>query len=198
MNENLENIYIHLCADIIDNEKIILLIKNCLDKTKEDQLKFIKFYILMRFYEAKMFEESGYLYILYNDAFAFYGENVYKISSCVNMKKEYKEHIPNYITLPVIKYQSIKLNYIKLIENLLYLSLNDYRIGKNKMFLKCEVKIIIDKIKYLEELFDKKTNDEILHEYTNIISKHLRKICKKLESLDIFKDISIDNIQITI
>ena len=192
----LEEIYILLNEDNLENnEKIELLIQ------KSDELKIlenntlyqlIKNFIIDKFYINPIIPKNGHLYILFNEMFLYYGEHVYKLGECMDVNLRLKGYTTCYFTNAEIKYKSQKLRNCKLAENILFILLNQYRMSTKREFFNCPIDIIIEKILYIEELFNNDDKD-LMREYKLLSLNYNKKLIDKLDCLNLFSEFKIIN-----
>lgn len=197
MNNTIEEIYILLCEDSEDyNDKINYLINNSSEMEnldKNELYEIIKKYIVTKFCVYSTIPKRGHLYILFNEMFLYYGKNVYKLGECADIEIRKKGYVTGYFAKPEIKFLSNKLRNSKLAENMLFIYLDEFRMNKNREFFNCEMDLIIDKIKCIEELFCCKNDEELLGEYKLLNSNYNNKLINKLNSLSRFNDLNVSN-----
>ena len=63
---------------------------------------------------------NGYIYILWNDMYKFYGDNVFKIGRTTDIQKRINFYTTAYIKPSEIKYISIKCDNCVLAEMLIF------------------------------------------------------------------------------
>ena len=122
---------------------------------------------------------NGYIYILWNDMYKFYGDNVFKIGRTTDIQKRINCYTTVYIKPSEIKYISIKCDNYVIAEMLIFDLLKNNRIVNNREFFKINlnetIKIIdevIYKINNMEDTINNKIN--ILSMFENILQiKHL-------------------------
>lgn len=91
-------------------------------------------------------QKEGYIYVLSNEMYKQYGNNVYKIGRSVDAERRTSSYCTYYIDSCVVNYTSDKVSNHVLIERLVHDKLDAYRIKKNREFFKCELPFIIDTI----------------------------------------------------
>jgi hypothetical protein len=107
-------------------------------------------------------DTEGFIYCMETKFFSGYSQPIYKISSCVDIKKTIKEHESNYL-LPVQILKKIKVKQKQFYEYMLILRLRKLRITPFKSFY-VNIKKIIKYFEELEQLIETKTKEEI-HDY---------------------------------
>jgi hypothetical protein len=76
----------------------------------------------------------GYIYILYNDMYQQYGQEIYKIGKSKNIDKRIKSYTTSYINPVEIIYRSKRCVDYTLAECLIFQKLISYRIKSNREF----------------------------------------------------------------
>lgn len=104
---------------------------------------------------------EGIIYCLFNVMFIYYGVDVYKLGKTKDIDMRLKGYITSYIEPCEIKYVSRKIRNCSLAENILFIMLQDYRISSKREFFKCDINKIIETINYIENLFEKHSDDEL-------------------------------------
>ena len=99
--------------------------------------------------------KSGFIYILYNEVFNYYGENVFKIGKTNNIEHRLKAYTTSYIKPCEIKFLSSKCINYDLAESFIFELLNKYRIVNNREFFKIDK---ADAINIIEEVIYKINN----------------------------------------
>jgi hypothetical protein len=118
----------------------------------------------------------GYIYILYNNMFDHFGNNVYKVGETIDINNRIKGYTTCYIDPVEIKYLSKQLTNKSLAEAMVFNKLSKYRINSNREFFKCEVDIIISVINNIETQFDTLDNIDYDDYYMNLIKINILKI----------------------
>ena len=77
---------------------------------------------------------NGYIYILWNDMYKIYGNNVFKIGRTTDIQKRINCYTTAYIKPSEIKYISIKSDNYVLAEMLIFGLLKNSRIVNNREF----------------------------------------------------------------
>jgi|694.fasta_scaffold75181_3 hypothetical protein len=108
---------------------------------------------------------SGKLYCIYNEVHKFYGDNIYKLGNSKDITKRLNGYTTYYIKPCEIKIESAIFRNKNLAENILFILLKEYRISGSREFFKCDIEIIKEKIKEIEELFKKYDNNELENLY---------------------------------
>ena len=125
--------------------------------------------------------KSGYIYILYNEVYTYYGENVFKIGKSNNIEQRLTGYTTSYIKPCEIKYLSTKCINYSLAESFIFELLNKYRIVHNREFFK------VDKTEAVNII------EEVIHKINNgipIISKKQKeskpeKPIKKMKNIEV-------------
>lgn len=93
--------------------------------------------------------ESGYIYVLYNEVFAYYGENVYKIGKAREPESRLRSYTTAYLHPSRFLYVSKKFNNCDTAESIIFDELKLFRIEKNREFFGCDLKTIKNTIKHV-------------------------------------------------
>ena len=85
---------------------------------------------------------SGYLYIMYNRIFEYYGPNVFKLGRTCDAHKRLSGYITMFIDPSEMKYVSELTKDAILAEKVLFIKLNEYRITSDREFFRCDIEVI--------------------------------------------------------
>lgn len=107
-------------------------------------------------------DTSGFIYSLYNSSFKSYGENVYKLGKCKNLKNRLSGYVTGYLEKPEYVLTSKLLSDRNLAESMLFSYLKKYRIYSNREFFKCDIEIIKQAFEKIEKYFEEKNNKTII------------------------------------
>jgi len=131
--------------------------------------------------------KEGYVYVLFNNAFKQYGENVYKIGCTNNIEKRINSYVTGYLDKSEIKYKTEKIKHYDKVEKVIHHELKEFRIKKRREFFNCSLEVI-------KECIEKVINysEEILN---NIFSQ-IKNIPIKTESISISKSLELILIQV--
>ena len=111
---------------------------------------------------------NGYIYILWNDMYKLYGDNVFKIGRTTDIQKRINCYTTVYIKPSEIKYISIKCDNYVLAEMLIFDFLKNNRIVNNREFFKINLN---ETIKIIEEVIYKINNmKDTINTKINILS----------------------------
>lgn len=158
---------------------------------------------------------EGYIYIMYNEMFSYYGDNIYKIGKAKDIAKRMNGYTTSYLTPPEIKFTSIECSNACLIESLVFYKLNSNRMRNNREFFQLPIEEIIETIESIiskynytelskEEIIKLESEIKQDHQVKQSIDHNLKKLklkvkyLKEIENLynitnfDIFeKDLSV-------
>lgn len=129
--------------------------------------------------------KQGYVYVMYNEVYQYYGDDVYKIGRAKNCDKRINGYVTAYIHDPIVVYKSPLLPDCVLAESLVFKKLKFGRIKNNREFFQLnleEIKKIIDEVSnLLLEYDDLSRIDTILFNetYNNQVQKFDRMILEK-------------------
>jgi len=90
--------------------------------------------------------EKGYIYILWNNMYNFYGENVYKIGCTADFNKRIDSYTTSYLEPCEFKYVTDSTLYYKLAEKIIHFELKEYRLSPKREFFKCPLETAIETI----------------------------------------------------
>jgi len=82
--------------------------------------------------------KSGYIYILYNEVYNYYGDNVFKIGKTNNIEQRLTGYTTSYIKSCELKYLSTKCVNYSLCESVIFELISDNRIVYNREFFKID------------------------------------------------------------
>ena len=97
--------------------------------------------------------DFGYIYILKNEMYNYYGDDVFKIGRTQNISIRMKSYKTCYIEPCEIKYISPRVNHQVLAEYKVFTKLNKYRIKQNREFFK------IENLKEITDIIDEVVNE---------------------------------------
>ncbi len=123
-------------------------------------------------------QKEGYIYVLFNEMYKYYGPNIYKIGESNNCQKRLKGYVTGYIDNPIIVYQSPFLPDSELAESLIFRKLSDYRVRTNREFFRCEIDLIRKTIDEVSELLLSSSDFSQIDKYLGDISKKKIKPCR--------------------
>lgn len=89
---------------------------------------------------------KGYIYILFNECYDYYGENVFKIGKAIDVAKRAHSYTTSYIKPIELKYISPLCNDYTLVENAVFRKLKDYRVVRNREFFQISPEEIVTAI----------------------------------------------------
>jgi hypothetical protein len=76
-----------------------------------------------------MVKTKGYIYIIKNDMYNYYGSNVYKIGKAKDIKSRANNYTTYYINKCDILYESIVVNDYSLCEGIIFKIIDKYRLA---------------------------------------------------------------------
>lgn len=132
-------------------------------------------------------QKTGYIYILFNEMYKFYGDDVYKLGKTNNIAKRLHGYVPSYIKHPEVKYLSKKVINYSLAEKMVFEKLKAFRIAKNREFFK--ITNLTETIIIIDDIIDNINNmddDELITAYENI--KNVSEANKQNEDMKITDD----------
>ena len=111
---------------------------------------------------------AGYIYIIHNEMYKFYGDDVYKIGKAHCIENRLKSYITGYVDPTSLLYSSIQCKNYSVCEREVHKRLQKYRMRPNREFFQVNSNIAIEVIESvvleLNEL-----DDEALNKYHNDI-----------------------------
>lgn len=122
--------------------------------------------------------DTGNIYIMFNEVFNHYGENVFKLGKSKDVIQRMNSYSTSYIKPVELKFVSESCHNHSIAEKMIFLKLDKYRIVKNREFFKVEIDVAIDVI----ESIVKDINNEVVNELYN---EHLASKLMKQEQRDI-------------
>ncbi len=93
--------------------------------------------------ETKENSTEGYIYIIYNELFNHYGENVFKVGRASDVIKRLHEYNTSYISPSELKFVSVSCKNVILAEQIVFSKLSDHRLVKNREFFNIALHIAI-------------------------------------------------------
>ena len=142
-----------------------LIIKRNLNKIKnleDDTIEKILIDDLSKIYLDRYKIEPGYLYCLYNDVYKVYGDNLFKLGECCDIKARFSSYCTYYPDPSIIKCQTGKLRNKAFAELVLFEKLKQYRFRSNREFFQCDLSIIRKTFSEIENLFRFNSDEEII------------------------------------
>jgi hypothetical protein len=98
---------------------------------------------------------QGFIYIIYNDVFNFYGDNVFKIGKTIDIGKTINSCKDTYLNHTEIKFISELCSDYTLAENMIFDTLKTNRVNNKREFFRGDLKEIIevieDKVKHIND-----------------------------------------------
>ena len=145
--------------------------------------------------------KSGYIYILYNEVYTYYGENVFKIGKSNNIEQRLTGYTTSYIKPCEIKYLSTKCINYSLAESVIFELLSKNRIVCNREFFKIdktEAVNIIDDIIYkinngIPIISKKQKNDKTEKEPIKITKLEIIKQIETEYNINVYEPITNNN-----
>lgn len=101
--------------------------------------------------DIERIDRTGYIYILYNEVYNYYGENVFKVGMSNDVSKRARAYTTSYIKPVEIRYISELCKNCQLAEHIVFCKLSDFRCVSNREFFKCVIDHII---KIIDETID--------------------------------------------
>lgn len=114
---------------------------------------------------------EGYLYILYNIVFIFYGENVYKLGKTMNMEKRLLGYTTSYLHPCDVIFKSALVKDRHIAEKILFDMLYKHRFNKNREFFMLDSNEIISTINHVVEMVNNNKYDEYIWNQDNAVYK---------------------------
>ena len=96
--------------------------------------------------KQKKTEVEGYIYIMFNEMFKYYGDDVFKIGKTTDVGKRLNQYTTGYLQPPEVKFISEKCFNYTLCEKLVFEKLELFRMRVNREFFKGDLKIFIQVI----------------------------------------------------
>jgi hypothetical protein len=90
----------------------------------------------------------GYIYVLSNPMYAYYGSYTYKIGRCKDLGKRLKAYVTPY-PQPVVVVHYVQVQDSRVAEKLCFKHLAKYRLYPNREFFQCRVALVrkvLDKV----------------------------------------------------
>ena len=129
---------------------------------------------------------AGFIYIIFNEMYLFYGENYKKIGKTKCIDKRMCGYTTSYIKPLEILYSSELCKNCTLAEKVIFQKLKDYRVVNNREFFNIKLEIAVDIIKLV--VID--INNDIIVKYTEDEIKNskleLKNVNKKYEILKVY------------
>jgi len=104
-------------------------------------------------------KDKGFIYVIYNDMFGFYGNNVYKVGKTQDLTTRTRQYKTYYLKPSELRYGSQLCINSQLAERLVFMKLQDYRIKPNREFFNVELSKAIEIIDEIVEYVNSKTDD---------------------------------------
>ena len=123
-------------------------------------------------------DTTGYIYIIYNEMYKHYRDDIYKIGKANDIKKRLTGYITGYIEPVFLVYGSDLCTNYSVVEKEVHIRLSKFRIKPNREFFKIHQDIAIKVIKDVVLELNLLTKDEILKYHDTKIIK-INKIKKK-------------------
>jgi hypothetical protein len=142
-------------------------IKKIIDLCKKSDEKNIN--EIIKSYSPK----SGHIYCLHNKMFYSYGQNVFKCGNSCNPQQLLESYASNYLEVSELKIISKKVFDKKFAGTLLLLFLDKYRISSTTDFFDCDIKIIQDVFKQIENIFEQYNSPDLLIKHLLSNNKYL-------------------------
>ena len=89
---------------------------------------------------------DGYIYIIFNEMYKFYGEDVYKIGKAVDINQRINAYTTSYVQPVEVKFLSESCKNYTLAERAVFSILKNYRIRSKREFFKGNIQVFIDTI----------------------------------------------------
>jgi hypothetical protein len=116
---------------------------------------------------------TGYIYVIHNEMYKYYGDDVYKIGKARHIENRLKSYITGYIEPTSLLYSSIRCKNYSVCEREVHKRLQKFRMRQNREFFQVNINIVIEVIDLVVlELND--LDDEALSKYHDDI-KDIRK-----------------------
>ncbi|ARF09928.1 hypothetical protein Indivirus_5_51 [Indivirus ILV1] len=136
----------------------------------------------------EIFKKKGKIYGIYNEMFDTYGKNVYKLGYSTNLKKRLNTYITCYVKPCELSYESLNIWYPDIVESVLFLHLQQYRLSPNREFFDCDIKIIKNTMAIIINEFETTNIMDIINKYNmQLLSIRLLK-SNILKLLDNYKN----------
>lgn len=113
---------------------------------------------------------DGYLYILWNPIYEWYGPNMYKLGKTENLTQRMSGYCTSYLEQSIYKHTSPYLDDIDLAEKILFASLNKYRMRNKREFFECDLDIIKNRMEMVTCIMSEGIE-------TNLKSRSLEFVC---------------------
>ena len=125
--------------------------------------------------------DYGYIYIIYNEIYNYYGENIFKIGKTKDITQRQSYYTTCYLEQVEIKILSVEVNNCTFAEKNIFELLKNKRIKKNREFFK------LDNLKQAIEIIENEVNrinelevEQIYEEKSN--KKRLKTLITKTEN----------------
>ena len=126
---------------------------------------------------------SGYIYILYNEMFKFYGDNVYKMGKTIDINKRLTGYTTSFIEPCEIKFLSSEVKNYSLAEQLIFKALKRYRIKNNREFFNVQLTQAIKAVEAIINTINVMTEDEINLKMNEIIKERANELKKEYKQI---------------
>lgn len=111
--------------------------------------------------------KQGYIYVIYNPVYEFYGEHTYKIGRTKNIQNRLNSYVTSYIDDPIIVYQSPLLWDYVLAESTVFKKLTTNRIKKNREFFRSDIDTVKKIIDEVSDLIINCCDCDKIHQFIN-------------------------------
>jgi hypothetical protein len=106
----------------------------------------------------------GYVYVIFNEMYKFYGDDVYKIGKSSNVKNRLDSYNTGYVNPVELIFESIECKNYSVCEKEVHIRLQKYRMKPNREFFQVPLQIAIETINQtINELNE--LDDELLLKY---------------------------------
>lgn len=190
-NDDNKNIYKMITQKKFENEESLINYVFSIIGDVNNIMDFIRKMKNNLFDLIKNTKESkrGHLYCLTNKMYNYYGDNVYKCGMAQNIERRLNDYTTYYIEKCEVKYKTEILNYMDRAEMDLFELLDQYRCAENREFFKCDLNIIIEKMKIIENKFKGELNKDMKDQIENIHTEMAAYATKKIINLTCIKKI---------
>ena len=113
--------------------------------------------------------EPGYIYVMYNEMFKFYGDDIYKIGKSKDIAKRMTSYTTSYVKPVEIKFLSGLCIDYHLCEKVIFDRLCNYRISPNREFFKLNIEQMVN---HIEEVVSGVNNGTITERPPKLLGNH--------------------------